>query len=149
MTTEPNKLPATFDRPTKAKLLVVAENGESWEPSAADLKRFGLIDAASAAQRWRSWARDIIGAAPEDTELSVIAYSVDCALLYSHMPGDEKAYNAQEAAEDRRKVRELAATEHEDNRCAACGVSRGERCGLEAEAERSGVAVEGRPPCFA
>lgn len=85
---------ATFDRPVKARLVVVPEYGDSWDATDEDLEKFGYADRRALMNRARALLRDIIGEARFDDrdEVSMIRYLIEYVVLYDHDmdAGDKK-----------------------------------------------------------
>ena len=44
-----------YDRPIEAKLVVRLANGEEWDATEKDFKKFGLIVGSKAYMRWHDW----------------------------------------------------------------------------------------------
>lgn len=81
-------LTASFDRPTKATLMVHLENGEEWEASQADLKKFGFVRRLDTYHRAHDMLLEAFGLEDYDDDSFVndIRYVVECAVAYDHSP---------------------------------------------------------------
>lgn len=86
-------LTASYQRPCQATLIVRTEDGEEWEATEEDLRRFKLAKPSDLYRR----AIDLLCEAAECSErdlgrvesleaLNDVRYTIECALLYDHSP---------------------------------------------------------------
>lgn len=80
--------PVTYDRPIPGKLMVVLENGESWEAGPSDILKFGYVHRLDTYMRFRTklyWVLQEGGVLPEgadltDAALNPLRYLVELAV---------------------------------------------------------------------
>lgn len=87
----------TFDRPVTGKLIVQLDNGDTFEPTDKDLRKFGLIDQHDAYMRFHNWLTATLRAGGIesnddliDTPLNPLRYAVECAVNGYSMPVDDE-----------------------------------------------------------
>lgn len=107
---------ASYERPVEARLVVVAANGEKWDATADDMKRFGFIRPGDAYMRFHDWLCKVLDLErTTDSALSVIRYAVECAIHdYGHMPGYSGEDDDERMRREVRLIERAAATVEED-----------------------------------
>jgi hypothetical protein len=85
-TTPTAPISASFERPVRARLVVVPEHGEPWDASPADLWEFGYVSRIDAMQKVRESLRRSLGEDWESNEAaSFVRYIVgEYTLLFDH-----------------------------------------------------------------
>lgn len=108
----------TYDRPVNAKLMVVLEDGETWEAKPEDVRKFGYVDYLDAYTTFERTLREQLvagGVLSERSDLTEAAlnpvrYLVELCLCYPHLIAHpENAEFLQELVELERGLQVYAA----------------------------------------